>query len=267
MNVHWRTSFAAAVLVVGACSSDAASGRASDALDAAASDTSTHVAATSSERSNSSSDVPDASPTSDGGTTTPSPVDASTATTWTIAPESGVETSRDDLTDASSPIEEPAISQLTWEELCGAVTGLEGRIVEVDLTNRVRRGPWLPPDGELEEPGVSRDAGDASTCGERFAPYVAPCNGSVVVLQSPALVFGEGPNLGGESVSAGCWESDCEDACLPEEVNTFGRVRARVSGVVNLAYDPTLDIYVGEVRIHGFDVRGVAVLELLELLD
>lgn len=264
MNRYGRAGFALAALVMNACSSDATIPRMRNELDAA-----TNVAVTSSERaSEPSRDVPDASPmTSDGGGST-TPVNTSSEPTWTTPADSGAETSPElDVADASSPIEEPVVSQLTWGELCTAVGQLEGRVVEVELTNQVLRGSWLTSNVPLEEAGVLPDAGRESACGERFAPYVAPCNGSVVVIQSPELVFGEGPNLGGEAMSVGCWESACERTCLPEGANAFERVRARVGGVINLAFDPTLDIYVGETRINGFDVSGVAVLEVLELLE
>ncbi len=189
------------------------------------------------------------------------PSATSTATSVTSVPPSDAGTPPASTGDASV-IEQPTIEEVTFDALCDRITTLEGRIVDVDLADRAVVGDWFEP--PITE--VLADASvDAGVCGERFAAYVVPCRGSVLVASSPTFVFGEGPLVGGEHVGLGCAETGCQSRCYPELPSQLGLVRLRVGAVVNASFDEQLGLYVGDVRINGADIRGIAALEVLEL--
>lgn len=162
----------------------------------------------------------------------------------------------------ASLILDPEFDQVSAAELCERIAYLEGESIDVDLTNELALGDFedlLP---------ASYDAGsyepDAMTCHTRFAPYVVPCDGSVLVVTAPTLAFGEGPLVGGELVGIGCWEKGCTDGCLPEVASAVGKVRVRVTAPINSHYDEESGTIIGDIRVNGVDVRGIAQLEVLE---
>lgn len=166
--------------------------------------------------------------------------------------------------DAGPAILPPVIEEVTVAELCERVEYLTGETIDVDLRNEVTTGEWFLL---REGPVAGLDAGlDAAACGERFAPYVVSCRGSVLVLSAPSRAFGEGAEVGGESVGVGCWEAECENGCLPEAGDGFGKVRLRVGPVIDARFDEALSLSVGDVRVNGVDVECLAELELSELL-
>lgn len=189
--------------------------------------------------------------------------------------------------DAGQLILEPEVSTYDVAALCDAVWALQGRVIETDLSGSVVKGEWAAVEGgaatndvgigssdagnEASGPlSTSRDAApsDASTCSENFAPYVVACAQGPILIQSPSLVYGQSPSLGGEPLSAGCWQRECDFGCVPASEAAFARVRARVSPVSVFAeYDGGPPIAVGSVRVNGVEVEAIATLEVTDRLQ
>ncbi len=252
--------YLAALLTTCGCSSSGTPSRASDAQ-------ATDEESVQSQTSVDSLATLGTSYVADGGAVTffpdasSAPSSRSTATSVPSVPSIDAGTPPGSTGDASL-IEQPTIEELSFDELCDGITTLEGRIVDVDLASRAVVGEWFEPSTMEAVADASVDAGE---CGVRFAAYVAPCRGSVLVASSPTFVFGEGPVVGGERVGLGCWETACQSRCYPESPSQFGLVRLRVGAVVNASFDEQLGVYVGDVRLNGADIRGIAALEVLEL--
>lgn len=195
----------------------------------------------------------------------------------------GAESMTDGVSTATkdaSVIVAPMFEQLTLAQVCERVLYLDGEVVDVDLSGLLRLGEWAPVTlfgarvsaadasvGEVDARSGELDAGvddaGAGTCEERFAAYVAPCAGSVLVVSAPTLAFGEGPTVGGERVGFGCWESECLASCLPTSTQEVGVVRVRVSAPVNARYDAARAVVVGDVRVNGVDVEAAGLVEIL----
>lgn len=165
----------------------------------------------------------------------------------------------------ASIIIEPEVEALAIAELCQRIGSLEGESVDVDLTAELETSDWIAV-APASADAAADSAADAMVCEERFAAFVVRCNASLLVITAPTFAFGEGPLVGGEQVGFGCWESACDAGCLPQSVEGIGRVRVRVTAPVNPRYDEERAVTVGEIRVNGVDVAGIAQLEILERL-
>lgn len=206
--------------------------------------------------------VHDAGGVSDPGSTSARESDAATSVS------SGLDTTAPTSSESdASLILEPEFEQLSVAQLCEQIARLEGQSVDVDLTGELRTSDWR----DVASDAPSLDAGlggavDAMACSQRFAVYVAPCSGSVLVVTAPTLVFGQGPVIGGEEVGLGCWEAECAGGCLPETSADVGKVRVRIALPLNPNYDEVLAVDVGDIRVNGVDIEGIGQLEVLERL-
>lgn len=165
----------------------------------------------------------------------------------------------------ASVILDPEFEALSVDELCERIGYLEGESVDVDLTTELIPSEWSAVVATSIDAGTNA-VNDAMVCEQRFAAYVVPCNGSVLVVTAPTFAFGQGPSIGGEVVGFGCWDSACDTGCLPDSIDGAGKVRVRVTAPVNPRYDEERSVTVGDIRVSGVDVEGVAQLEVLERL-
>lgn len=194
-------------------------------------------------------------------------VDAALATSSAVSTASTTTESGAPSTDDASVILEPVIDTLTVAELCEQLPYLEGRSVDVDLHDQLVRTDWQAIDfvafGGDAAPIATDTATDAGTCVEGFAAYSVPCRGNRLIVSAPGLVFGEGPEIGGETVGLGCWQRGCASECVPALIAEVASVRVRVEAPANSSFDEEAGVLRGLARLNGVDLDAIGLLEIL----
>lgn len=193
-------------------------------------------------------------------------VDAAVATSTFVGAASS--TTEPVVSDSdASVILEPGIETLTASELCERVEYLEGQTVDVDLHEQLSLTAWR----ELDLTALGNDsttlatdtATDAGACSDGFAAYAVKCRGTSLIVMAPTLLFGEGPEIGGETVGFGCWQHGCDVECVPAAMDEVALVRGRVGAPINRYYDEKSGDFRGLLRLNGADFDAIGFLEVL----
>lgn len=170
-----------------------------------------------------------------------------------------------DATDAGSSIIQPTDDPIDVVTLCAGAWELQGRVVRIDLLGQVTPAEWRVVDVPTGEHAGARDASapmDADACVDKFAPYVVACTHGVMLVHSPSMVYGTGPIVGGENVSMGCWQHECNSACLPAALEDVGVVRVSMSPIVANTSQEGGPAKTGWVRVNGVELEVLATLEV-----
>lgn len=272
---YWRSvlGLVLAGMLSGACSDSGRANQANDETDEASEDsgeTTSHGSKSESQPSDAATSRESDASVASTVDTTSLDVDAALATSSAVSTVSSTTGSSAPITDDASVILEPDIQTLTVAQLCDQLAYLEGETVDVDLHDQLVQTEWreldfVPVDADAA-PVATDIATDAGPCTEAFAAYSVACRGHRLIVSAPSLVFGEGPEIGGETVGFGCWQRACETACMPPELADVASVRVRIEAPINGYFDEEAGVFRGLTRLNGVDFDAIGLLEITNRL-